>query len=88
MVSRSFHISEELDRFIRERVEANRFATPSEMVEEGLRLLAEHEAFLERDRQRMREQIEEGYQQALRGELVDGESVVEELRRRQDEAER
>ena len=87
MVSRNFTISEELDRFIRDRIEAHRYATASEVVEEGLRLLVEHEAFRERDLARMREQIEEGYQQAQRGELIDGQTVVDELRRRQAQAE-
>jgi len=55
--STSINIGEHFDRFIGEQLEEGRFASASEVVRAGLRLLEEHE----------------GKVQALRAALIDGE---------------
>jgi predicted transcriptional regulator len=52
-----------------------------EFVERAVEMLHEHEEWLAENRTR----IEHGFAQAERGELLDGEAAIQELRRRRDE---
>lgn len=62
-------LTPELERFVDAKVESGLYNNASEVVREGLRLLKEQDEI----RRRWREQIEIGWQQAQRGELVDGD---------------
>ena len=52
----------------------------SEVVREGLRLLEERERAREIALKELRAKIRRGVEQADRGELIDGDSVFEEIR--------
>jgi len=63
----------------RKRIKLSRlYNNASEVVREGLRLLMEHDEI----RLKWREQIERGWLQAQRGELVDGNQVFDRLDKR------
>jgi putative addiction module CopG family antidote len=69
--------------FVRRAVDEGRFPTPSDVVNEALRQMEEAEQFhpaeLGLTVEEIRRQIEEGAKQIERGELLDGEQVMNEL---------
>ena len=73
-------LTPELEQFVESRVASGRYQTPSEVVREGLRLLAEREQAREAAVEELRAKIRRGIEQADRGELLDGDSVFEEIR--------
>jgi antitoxin ParD1/3/4 len=68
-------LTPELEKFVGGKVESGLYNNASEVVREGLRLLKEHDEI----RLKWREQIERGWLQAQRGELVDGNQVFDRL---------
>ncbi len=68
-------LTPELEKFVGRKVESGLYNNASEVVREGLRLLKEHDEI----RLKWREQIERGWLQAQRGELVDGHEVFTRL---------
>jgi len=64
-------LTPELEKFIDDKVESGLYNNASEVVREGLRLLKEHDEI----RLKWREQIERGWLEAQRGELVDGDDA-------------
>jgi antitoxin ParD1/3/4 len=75
-------LTPELEEFVSSRVESGRYQSASEVVRQGLRLLQDSEMTREAQLERLRQQIQIGLDQADRGELLDGETVFEELLRR------
>jgi len=73
-------LTPELEQFVESRVASGRYQTPSEVVREGLRLLAEREQAGEAAVEELRAKIRRGAEQADRGELLDGDAVFEEIR--------
>lgn len=73
-------LTPELERFVQSRVASGRFQTASEVVREGLRLLEERELARETALKELRSKIRRAVEQADRGEILDGESVFEEIR--------
>ena len=71
-------LTPELEKFVDGKVESGLYNNASEVVREGLRLLKEHDEI----RVRWREQIERGWLQAARGELVDGSTAMAAIRER------
>ena len=68
------NLSRDLYQFVKAAVKSGRYTSASEVVREALR---------ERRDEALREvqrQIEEGLESARRGELLDGEAVMRELR--------
>lgn len=72
-------LPESLTDFVRERVDAGRYASSSQVVEEALVLLQTREAERQAVIERIRREIEEGAKQAEAGLLRDGEEVFKEL---------
>lgn len=72
----------ELEEFVSSRVASGRYASPSEVVAEGLRLLEEHETGHHTSLVEVRSLIESGLDQARRGELLDGEEALQALEKR------
>jgi len=71
-------LTPELERFVDGKVESGLYNNASEVVREGLRLLKEHDEI----RVKWREQIERGWLQATRGEVVDGAQAMAAVRAR------
>jgi antitoxin ParD1/3/4 len=74
----SVSLTPELEEFVDGKVESGLYNNASEVVREGLRLLTEHDEI----RVKWREQIERGWLQAERGELVDGPTAMAAIRGR------
>jgi len=68
-------LTPELERFVRQRLASGMYTSASEIVREGLRLLAEQEKFKVARLRELRGKIEEGWASAERGELIAGERV-------------
>jgi antitoxin ParD1/3/4 len=75
-------LTPELAAFVRGKVESGLYTSASEVMREALRLLQEHEEGRERQRQKVRELIEERYQQSERGETVDGPEAMARIKTR------
>ncbi len=73
-------VGQEFEEFVREKVESGDYASVSEVVRDGLRVLREKELLLEARLQSLQGEIQKGIDQAERGELRDGETVMNELR--------
>lgn len=81
-------LTPELARFVEAKVDAGTYASASEVVREGLRLLLEQERLRDARLQELREKVRVGLDQARRGELVDADTAFQDLDRELDEQER
>lgn len=64
---------------LRDKVATGRFASPSQVVAEALRLLDEQDQLLEFRKDEIRQEIEEGIRSLNEEEGVDGETFFEQL---------
>lgn len=69
------HLTPELKKLVDEEVESGHYASASEVIREGLRLLIEERRW----REDVRQKIAAGMAQAKAGQLVDGDEVFERL---------
>ena len=69
----------DLDRQVAKQIESGRYASVSDVVEEGLKLLLETGVEREQRPARLREQIEVGLRELDRGEGLSGPEVFSEL---------
>jgi antitoxin ParD1/3/4 len=69
-----------LEKLIEDKVRSGLYNNRSEVVREALRLLAEQDRLRDAHLEKLRVALDEGIRQADRGELLDGESVVREIR--------
>jgi antitoxin ParD1/3/4 len=74
------HLTPELKKLVEQEVASGQYASASEVIREGLRLLVEERRW----REEIRRKIAEGVAQAKAGQLVDGEKAFEKLRKRVD----
>ena len=74
------NLTPELEELVRKKVESGLYNNQSEVIREGLRLLADQERIRESHLVRLRDAVAEGLEQADRGELLDGPEALEELR--------
>ena len=72
-------VGKDFEEFVKAKVSSGDYASVSEVVREGLRLLKERERLLEARIQSLRGDIQIGLDQADRGELLDGETVMQDL---------
>lgn len=72
-------LTPELERLIAEKVASGMYSSRSEVVREGLRLLAERDQLLTARLDRLREEVGRGLEQAVAGQLLPGEEVFAEI---------
>ena len=80
-ITRNIALTPHLDRFVQSKIESGRYQSASEVVRDGLRLLEEREQDRQQSLAKLRQDIEAGWQQSERGEVVDGPSVFSEIRK-------
>jgi len=73
-------LTPELDAFLQSRVQSGGYQTTSEVVREALRLLQHQEKHRDASLRELRAKLKRGAAQAERGELLDGDTVFDELR--------
>ncbi len=74
------NLTPELEKLIQDKVKSGLYNNQSEVVREALRLLVEQDERRKAHISRLRNALAEGVGQADRGELLDGEDVVREMR--------
>ncbi|HEX6811917.1 MAG TPA: type II toxin-antitoxin system ParD family antitoxin [Planctomycetota bacterium] len=74
----NIHLTPELKRLVEAEVASGQYASASEVIREGLRLLVEERRW----REEVRRKIADGVAEAKAGRLVPGEPVFERLRAR------
>ncbi len=73
-------VGREFEEYVRAKVKSGDYASVSEVVRDGLRLMREKEQLFEARLQTLRGEIQKGSDQGERGESRDGETVMAELR--------
>ena len=72
-------LTPQLEQFVRAKVDSGRYLSASEVVREGLRLLEERDRVYQARLADLQKEITIGIEEADRGELFDGEEVMQEL---------
>ena len=72
-------VGKDFENYVQRKVASGDYASASEVVREGLRLLKERERVFEAKLQALRGEIEVGIKQAEAGDVVDGETMIAEL---------
>ena len=82
-------LTPELEEIIQERVSSGLYSSPSEVLREALKLIAERDRLLEMQREKLREDLKAGLDQLDRGEFSTvtaqdvKDRIAERLRRKQ-----
>ncbi len=74
------HLTPELEQLVESKLKSGHYSSASDVVREALRLLEQRDEIFTLRKEEFREQIEEGWQSAKRGEVVDGEEVFDRIR--------
>ena len=72
-------LTPELEQYVHSKVKSGRYLSASEVVREALRLLEERDRLREIRLATLQKEIAIGIEQIDRGEVVDGEEVIQEL---------
>ena len=72
-------LTPELEELVQSKVKSGRYSSASEVVRQALLLLEQLDEDFTHRKDEIREQIEEGWQSAKRGELVDGDEVFDRI---------
>jgi antitoxin ParD1/3/4 len=75
-------VGKEFEEYVRAKVASGDYASVSEVVRDGLRLLKEKDMLLEARLQALKDEIQKGIDSLERGEGRDGETVMDEIRQR------
>jgi len=79
-------LTPELEQFVHTKVKSGRYLSASEVVREALRLLEERDRLREIRIGTLRQEIAIGIEQSDRGDVLDGEEVIQELLGELDQA--
>ncbi|MGL5794749.1 MAG: type II toxin-antitoxin system ParD family antitoxin [Waterburya sp.] len=78
-------IKQELEKFIQQQIKSGKYESVDRVIEEALNLLEKREQY-DRWVEEVREKIDIAATQLDRGQGVDGESVIEQMRQKLSEA--
>lgn len=78
----------ELEQFVHAKVKSGQYLSASDVIQEALRLLEERDRLQEIRLEILRQEIAIGIEQSDRGEVFDGEEVIQELLGEIDQAHR
>ncbi|HTD34836.1 MAG TPA: type II toxin-antitoxin system ParD family antitoxin [Candidatus Elarobacter sp.] len=81
-------VTAELDRFVKEQVQSGKYASSSEVVRAGLRLLYEREQERAERRDALKRLVQEGLDDLRSGKIVESKTVFSKMRTIIDQAER
>ena len=84
-MSMQFTVPPDLEALVRKRLATGAFASPEEVFRSALEAQDAEESWTEEERNALTAHIEEGFQQAERGELIDGEQARREIRAMKDQ---
>jgi antitoxin ParD1/3/4 len=73
-------LTPELEQLVHEKVKSGRYLSASEVVREGLRLLEDRDQLYKTRLAELQKEINLGIESSERGEVYDGETVIQELR--------
>jgi antitoxin ParD1/3/4 len=73
-------VTPELDRFVKEQVESGKYASSSEVVRAGLRLLYEREQERTERREALKRLVQEGLDDFRSGKVAESRSVFSKMR--------
>ena len=73
------HLTPEFEQLIENKVKSGPYKSASEVIAEALRLLEQRDRIFAHSNDEVRTQIEQGWQSAQRGELVDGAEVFDRI---------
>jgi Arc/MetJ-type ribon-helix-helix transcriptional regulator len=80
----TIHLNPELEALIQQDVERRPYESAEDFVAQAVQMLHQQEQWLVDHRSDIAEDIEHGFAQATRGELIDGDEAFEQLRRRHE----
>jgi antitoxin ParD1/3/4 len=81
-------LTPDLEQIVREKIETGGYQSALEVIGDALRLMTERETNRQIQIEKLRQEIAIGIEQCERGEVFDGEEVVQELLEEIDRAER
>ena len=78
----TIHLKPEVEALVQKDVERGAYRSADEFVERAVEMLHEQEEWLAENHAGIAAQIEHGYGQAVRGELIEGDDAIRSLRHR------
>jgi antitoxin ParD1/3/4 len=72
-------LTPDLEQLVQSKVKSGHYKSPSEVVREALRLSEQRDEVFTNHEEEFRNQIEEGWRSAKRGEFVDGDEVFDRI---------
>jgi antitoxin ParD1/3/4 len=80
VITMDVSLKPEQAEFVQTQIVSGRYENPEDVIERALSLLAEWEKSYDQWVQETREKVDEGLRQAERGEVLDGETVMTQLK--------
>jgi antitoxin ParD1/3/4 len=77
----TLELKPEIEALIQKQIQSGAFSSAEEVVERALEFLSAEEDWLVDNRDQIAARIQEGWDEAQRGELTDGDSVRAEMQR-------